>query len=72
MVTVGGGERTVVGVWVTGNAVWLTLEAAVTAADPVLVSYTAPSDAATRIQDTEGNAAGTFSGEAVDNLTQSP
>ena len=72
VVTVGGGERTVVGVWVTGNAVWLTLDAAVTAADTVLVSYTAPSDAATRIQDTEGNAAASFSSEGVDNLTQSP
>ena len=72
VVRVGGGERTVVGVWVTGNAVWLTLGSDVTAADTVVVTYTVPEDMAAQIQDTEGNAAASFSSEPVDNLTQSP
>ena len=68
-VTVGGSQWAVVGVWVSGSVVWLTLDAAVTAADTVLVSYTAPPDAAPRIQDTEGNAAGFFNSEPVENMT---
>ena len=71
-VTVGSGERPVIAVWITGNTVWLTLDAAATAADTVLASYTTPPGGTSRIQDTEGNAAASFSGEAVDNQTQDP
>ena len=65
-VTAGGTGRAVDGVSVSGSSVMLTLGSAVTAADTVTVSYTAPADtAAPRIQDLAGNAAASFSGHDV-------
>ena len=69
-VTVAGGGRGVQAVAVSGSAVTLTLVTAVSAGDTVTVSYTAPTDdAAARVQDLSGNAAPSFSGQAVTNNT---
>ena len=69
-VRVGGADRTVDAVAVSGSAVTLTLASAVTAGDTVTVSYTAPTGAsATPILDLAGNAAASFSGESVTNNT---
>ena len=72
-VTVVGTGRAVDGVSVAGSSVMLTLASAVTAADTVTVSYTAPTDAAApRIQDEAGNPAASFSGQDVENNTPPP
>ena len=72
-VTVGGTGRAVDGVSVAGSSVILTLASAVTAADTVTVSYTAPTDtAAPRIQDEAGNPAASFSDQDVENNTPPP
>ena len=72
-VTVVGTGRAVDGVSVSGSSVMLTLASAVTAADTVTVSYTAPTDAAApRIQDDAGNPAVSFSDELVTNNTPPP
>ena len=72
-VTVGGTGRTVDGVSVSGSSVILTLGSAVTAADTVTVSYTAPTAAAApRIQDEAGNPAASFSDQDVENNTPPP
>ena len=72
-VTVGGTGRAVDEVSVTGDTVTLTLASAVTAADTVTVSYTAPTDAAApRIQDEAGNPAASFSDQDVENNTPTP
>ena len=72
-VTVGGTGRAVDGVSVSGSSVILTLGSAVTAADTVTVSYTAPTDAAApRIQDEAGNPAASFSDQDVENNTPPP
>ena len=72
-VAVGGTGRAVDGVSVAGDTVTLTLASAVTAADTVTVSYTAPTDtAAPRIQDDAGNPAASFSDQAVVNNTPPP
>ena len=60
-VTVAGNSRGVDAVSVSGSAVTLTLASAVAAGETVTVDYTAPTDqAATRLQDTSGNAAASF------------
>ncbi len=70
-VTLAGVERAVDGVSVAGDTVTLTLASAVTAEDTVTVSYAAPTDAAAaRILDEAGNAAASFSGQAVTNNTE--
>ena len=72
-VAVGGTGRAVDGVSVAGDTVTLTLASAVTAADTVTVSYTAPTDtAAPRIQDEAGNPAASFSDQDVENNTPPP
>ena len=72
-VTVGGLERAVDGVSVSGSSVMLTLGSAVTAADTVTVTYTVPTDAAApRIQDDAGNPAASFSDQDVENNTPPP
>ena len=72
-VTVVGTGRAVDGVSVSGSSVMLTLASAVTAADTVTVSYTAPTDAAApRIRDLAGNATASFTGHAVTNNTPRP
>ena len=71
--TADGTGRAVDGGSVSGSSVILTLASAVTAADTVTVSYTAPTDAAApRIQDDAGNPAASFSGQDVENNTPPP
>ena len=70
-VTVAGSGRGVDTVAVSGSVVTLTMVTAVVAGDAVTVAYTAPTDeSAARLQDLSGNAASSFSGEAVTNNTQ--
>ena len=69
-VTVAGSDRGVDALSVAGSVVTITLATAVSAGDAVTVGYTAPpgqSDA--RLQDLSGNAAASFSGQAVTNDT---
>ena len=69
-VMVGGNDRGVESVDVSGSAVTLTLASAVTPKDEVVVSYAAPaSESADRLRDTAGNAAASFTGETVTNET---
>ena len=72
-VTVGGSDRGVDAVAVSGSVVTLTLATAVFAADEVTADYTAPvDDAEARLQDLAGNAAADFSGQHVTNETTTP
>ena len=69
-VTVAGISRDVDTVAVSGSEATLTLVKDVLAEDSVTVDYTAPADpAAARLQDLAGNAANSFSGQAVTNST---
>ena len=72
-VTVNGNGANLAGgnpVAIAGSAVTLTLASAVTAADTVAVSYTAPSGAgANPIRDASANNAADLSGQAVTNVT---
>ena len=69
-VNVNGGSRPVMGVAVVETNVNLLLSPAVAAGDTVTVDYTAPTDAGTAgVQDLSGNAAPSFSGQAVTNDT---
>ena len=69
-VTVAGSGRGVETVAVSGSVVTLTLVTAVFAGDAVTVDYTAPTDdSASRLKDLAGNAAASFSGQAVTNDT---
>ena len=69
-VTVGGSDRGVDAVAVSGSVVTLTLATAVFAADAVTADYTVPvDDAEARLQDLAGNAAADFSGREVTNNT---
>ena len=71
-VTVNGSSRSIVSVSVSGAAVTLTLATAVESGDTVTVDYTAPTgDSASKLQDVGGNAAESFSGQAVTNNTAS-
>ena len=71
-VSVNGAPRAVVGVGVGQSNVTLLLSPAVVAGDTVTVDYAVPTDATGgRIQDTSGNAAASFSGQAVVNNTTS-
>ena len=66
-------ERGVDGVSVAGSVVTLTLASAVAFGDTVTVSYTAPpGESSTGILDSVGNAAPSFSGQAVGNDTKPP
>ena len=72
-VTVGGNSRGVDAAAVSGSAVTLTLVTAVSAGETVTLGYRVPtvqSDA--RLQDLAGNAAVSFSGQAVTNDTAPP
>ena len=72
IVKVGGSPRTVSSVVVDQKDVRVQLAAAVAMGDTVTVDYTVPTSAALgRVQDTSGNAAGSFSGQAVTNNTTS-
>ena len=67
-VSVDGIARAVEGIAVKGRTVTLTLASAVTAEDAVTVSYAAPTDAAaSRILNTGGKAAASFSEQAITN-----
>ena len=69
-VTVGSEARDVDAVVVSGSAVTLTLVTAVSSGDAVAAGYTVPTgDSESRLQDLVGNAAASFSGEAVANDT---
>ena len=70
-VAVGGSSRGVDAVSVSGSVVTLSLVTAVFAGDEVTVSYTPPTgESANKLQDLAGNAAASFSGQAVTNATQ--
>ena len=69
-VTVAGSGRGVDTAAVSGSMVTLTLVTEVAAGDTVTVDYTAPADVGTAgVQDLSGNAAPSFSGQAVTNDT---
>ena len=69
-VNINGASRPVMGVGVGETNVTLLLFPEVAAGDTVTVDYTAPADAGTaRVQDMSGNAAPSFSGQAVTNDT---
>ena len=69
-VTVAGSGRGVDTVAVSGSAVTLTLVTAALAGDAVTLDYTAPTDeSAARLRDLSGNAAESFSGQAITNNT---
>ena len=69
-VNVNGAPRSVLGVAVGETNVALLLSPEVVAGDAVTVAYTAPTDeSAARLQDSSGNAAESFSGQAVTNDT---
>ena len=67
-VTVAGNTRSVSSVSVDGRAVTLTLASAVESGEAVTVSYARP-DGPNFIRDTQGNRAGSFSGETATNNT---
>ena len=67
-VTVAANTRSVGSASVSGRAVTLTLASAVEAGEAVTVSYARP-DGSSSIRDTQGNRAGSFSGETVTNNT---
>ena len=72
-VNVNGASHPVLGAGVGQSSVTLLLSPAVAAEDTVTVDYTAPTDAGTaRVQDLSGNAAPSFSGQAVTNDTAPP
>ena len=69
-VNVDGASRSIASVSALGAAVTLTLATAVEAGDTVTVDYTVPTgESANRLQDTSGNTAASFSGQAVTNST---
>ena len=69
-VSVARSSRGVDTVSLSGSAVTLTLASAVSSGEAVTVDYTAPSDeSAARLQDLVGNAAASFTGQAVTNNT---
>ena len=71
-VNVGGSPRPVIAVAVGQSSVLLLLSPAVVAGDAVTVDYTAPAgESESRLQDQVGNAAASFSGQAVTNDTTS-
>ena len=69
-VSVAGSSRGVDTAAVSGNVVTLTLASTVSSEDAVTVDYTAPTgESAARLQDLLGNAAASFTGQAVTNNT---
>ena len=72
-VTVGGNNRSVSTVAISGSVVTLTLASAVSSHDQVTVGYTAPTNEATAgLQDANGNYTASFSGQNVTNNTPAP
>ena len=71
-VMVGDATRSLDSVSVSGSAVTLTLATAVESGDTVTTDYTVPTgESANKLQDASGNAAESFSGQAVTNNTTS-
>ena len=71
--TVGGSNRGVSTVAISGDVVTVTLASAVSSSDEVTVGYTAPTNqAAASLQDLNGNSAASFSGSSVTNNTPAP
>ena len=71
-VMVGDATRSLDSVSVSGTAVTLNLATAVESGDTVTVAYTVPTgESANKLQDASGNAAESFSGQAVTNNTAS-
>ena len=71
-VNVNGAARTIMGAGVGQSSVLLLLSPAVESGDTVTVDYTVPTgESANKLQDTSGNAAESFSGQAVTNNTAS-
>ena len=71
-VNVNGSSRSIDSASVSGSAATLTLAPAVEAGDTVTVAYTVPTEeSANKLQDVSGNAAESFSGQAVTNNTAS-
>ena len=71
-VMVGDATRSLDSVSVSGSAVTLTLATAVESGDTVTADYTVPTgESANMLQDASGNAAESFSGQAVTNNTTS-
>ena len=69
-VNVGGNQRGVNSVAISGSTVTLTLASAATSTDAVTVSYTVPSDAAAaRLKDLSDNSVASFAAQAVTNNT---
>ena len=71
-VNIDGSSRSIDSASVSGTAVTLTLATAVATGDTVTVDYTVPTgESANKLQDVSGNAAESFSGQAVTNNTAS-
>ena len=71
-VNVNEASRSIMGVGVGGSSVLLLLASAVETGDTVTVDYTVPTgESANKLQDASGNAAESFSGQAVTNNTAS-
>ena len=71
-VNVNGASRSIDSASVSGSAVTLTLASAVESGDTVTADYTVPTgESANKLQDASGNAAESFSGQAVTNNTAS-
>ena len=69
-VTVGGNQRGVDSLAISGSTLTLTLASAVTSTDAVTVSYSVPSDeAAARLKDLSDNSVASFAAQAVTNNT---
>ena len=67
-VNIDGSSRSIDSASVSGTAVTLTLATAVATGDTVTVDYTVPTgESANKLQDVSGNAAESFSGQAVTN-----
>ena len=71
-VNVNGAARTIMGAGVGQSSVLLFLSPAVESGETVTVDYTVPTgESTTKVQDASGNAAASFSGQAVTNNTAS-
>ena len=71
-VNINGSSRSIDSASVSGSAVTLTLASAVESGDTVTADYTVPTgESANKLQDASGNAAESFSGQAVTNNTAS-
>ena len=69
-VTVGGNQRGVDSLAISGSTLTLTLASAMTSSEQVSISYTVPSDAAAaRLKDLSDNSVASFAAQAVTNNT---